>query len=637
MPRPSPVRPALVVAVLVAPGALAPTASAAPAPALRASALGSGPARATQGSGFTVPLRLRATSRRTQRARVTLSLRTSPRSPTAHVLGTTTVRLTRGASRVVTLPAQVRRTLTPGTYALVACARVGRGRRACVTARGRTVVVARALPGAPAPVPVPAPSAPPVTVTTTVTAEAPAAPLPPQTTPPPSPEAPTPGARTGGDDLFPQIGNGGYDATHYDLDLGYTPTGNTMDSTATMTATATQALSELSLDLEGFEVTAVRVDGAPATFTREATKLVVTPATPIADGASFAVAVDYAGTPSIVTDPDGSSEGWFPTDDGAIVVGEPIGAQGWFPSDNAPDDKATYDISVTVPDGITALGNGELISQDVADGRRTWHWREGHPMATYLATATVGVFDLTVGQGADGTPSYTAVDPAGFAALTQPRKDAFTAGVARQADVIRSDAFLYGPYPFSSFGGIYDQAPGLGYALESQTKPNYASVSTGAMPHELSHQWFGDSVTPGQWRDIWLNEGFATWTGSWNSPYVAGLSTESTADHFDEIYATPADDDLWLVPPADPTAEEIFDAATYDRGAAALEGYRQIVGDATFYATLRAWVSEHAYANASTEDWIALTERVSGRDLGAYWQDWLYESGKPSILPTDVR
>ena len=199
----------------------------------------------------------------------------------------------------------------------------------------------------------------------------------------------TPGSRSLGDALLPALGNGGYDVQHYDLTIAYDPVANTMTSSATITSVAKQDLSEFSYDLRGLTVTAVTVKGQPATFTREADKLIVTPAAGIDNGSTFDTVVAYNGVPEQVEDPDESLEGWLRTTDGVFNVNEPMGAMAWFPNNNHPADKATYDFTITVPTGKTALGNGELVSKtDNADATTTWKWHMGYPMATYLSTST---------------------------------------------------------------------------------------------------------------------------------------------------------------------------------------------------------------------------------------------------------
>ena len=150
---------------------------------------------------------------------------------------------------------------------------------------------------------------------------------------------------------------------------------------------------------------------------------------------------------------------------------------------------------------------------------------------------------------------------------------------------------LFGPYPFDSTGAVADRASGVGYALEVQTKPHYAggftsgnpSINIGTQLHELAHQWVGNSVTLAQWDDIWFNEGWANWAEwQWQFDVNGG---DDPAAIFDDLYAsTPPDD--WAIAPAvldgDP-ANLFLSFPTYDRGAMTIQGYREIVGDATFF------------------------------------------------------
>src|SRR5215203_5903225 len=196
------------------------------------------------------------------------------------------------------------------------------------------------------------------------------------------------------DPFFPLAGNGGYDVGHYRLTLDYNRAGNRLEGSAVISAAATQTLDRFDLDLRGFSISRLEVNDRPASFTRDGQELQITSRGRLMAGSAFTVRVDYAGTPSVVADPDGSIEGWVPTDDGAIVVNEPQGSPAWFPVNDNPRDKATYDFAITVPAGITALANGVLAQPAVPrGGRTTWRWHETDPMAPYLATATNGRFD----------------------------------------------------------------------------------------------------------------------------------------------------------------------------------------------------------------------------------------------------
>jgi len=157
------------------------------------------------------------------------------------------------------------------------------------------------------------------------------------------------------DPFFPLAGNGGYDVKHYSLKLDYTRATNRLDGRAIISARATQSLSRFNLDLRGFRIDTLRVDGRDARFTRAGQELTVIPRVPLHAGHSFTVIVGYGGQPVEIVDPDESSEGWVTTEDGAFVVGEPQGSPGWFPANDNPRDKATYDFEISVPAGITAL------------------------------------------------------------------------------------------------------------------------------------------------------------------------------------------------------------------------------------------------------------------------------------------
>jgi aminopeptidase N len=387
-----------------------------------------------------------------------------------------------------------------------------------------------------------------------------------------------------------------------------------------ITATATQDLSRFDLDLRGFTISRLLVDGAAASFTREGQELVVTPRNGIRAGAQFTVGVDYAGAPSIVTDPDGSIEGWVPTDDGAFVVGEPQGSPGWYAVNDNPRDKATFDFRVTVPTGVTAVANGVLVAQTTSGGETTWVWRESEPMAPYLATVTNGRFDLTESRLADGTLSYVAFDP-------QVAKGQV---LSKLPEIVAFYRSIYGPYPFAAVGAIVDSANEVGYSLETQTKPVFPYVPDEVtLAHELSHQWFGDSVTLKTWPDIWLHEGFATWS-EWIWSEHEG--NKSAAQWFKQLYNTPASNtDFWNPPPGNPgSAANVFDGTIYERGGMTLEALREELGDATFFQIMRTWAQANRYGTVTTADFEALAERISGHDLARFFDVWLYEPGKPT-------
>jgi aminopeptidase N len=441
--------------------------------------------------------------------------------------------------------------------------------------------------------------------------------------------APGIGADGAGDPYFPRQGNGGYDVGHYDLALAYTPATRRLTGTATISATATQALSRFDLDLRrSLTVSSVTVNGRAAAFLQPASpqqELVVTPAAGLTRSAPFTVVVTYAGVPQPITDPDGSTEGWIATSDGAFVVSEPQGSPSWFPCNDTPGDKATFAYTVTVPEGVTAVANGELVGKGTADGRTTFSWRMSDPISTYLAFVTTGVFQVHQGRTPGGVPYFVAVDPAQAAESRTP--------LAQLPAIIDFFATVYGPYPFDSAGAVVDDATDVGYALETATRPSFNSAPDElGLVHELAHQWVGDGVTPARWRDIWLNEGFATWSTWFWSEHTGRTSAQQ---FFDRAYAANADDsDFWNTPPGDPgDPANLFAGSMYQRGAMTLQALRQKIGDdAAFLALLRDWHTGHRYGNAQVEDFIALTEQRFQQltDLRHFFDVWLYQAGKPT-------
>ncbi|MET9495715.1 M1 family metallopeptidase [Streptomyces sp. NPDC006552] len=435
----------------------------------------------------------------------------------------------------------------------------------------------------------------------------------------------TPGAVGLRDPYFGRLGNGGYDVTHYALDLAYDPATHHLTGTAAVTARATQDLSAFDLDLKGLTVSGVTVDGRRAVGSRAGQELRVRPRDELAEGSTFRTTVRYSGEPVTVTDPDGSREGWLRTGDGALGLGEPTGSMAWFPGNHHPSDKATYAITVTVPKGVQAVSNGELTGEKPSrDGRRTtFSWRVAQPMASYLATVAVGRFAMTKTRTASGLPVVTAVTP------SEAKASARVLG--RLPEVLGWGTKTFGAYPFSSAGAIVAPDGAAEYALETQNRPVFPGApDLSTLVHEVAHQWYGDSVTPASWRDMWLNEGFATYAEWLWAEEHGGATAEET---FDRLCARPADDGLWAFPPAvPPTAAQLSDPPVYQRGAMVLHRVRRTIGDTAFRALLRGWPEEHKYGNADTGDFTAYTERKNpgkAKALARVWDGWLYGHGRP--------
>jgi aminopeptidase N len=435
----------------------------------------------------------------------------------------------------------------------------------------------------------------------------------------------THGSRGIGDPYYPTYGNGGYDVDHYGIHVSYVPRTDRLRGTTRIRAHATKDLSRFNLDFV-LPVKSVRVDDRRASFKQGEHELVVTPRRTVRAGEPMRVVVTYSGVPSTIT-----SEGvkpWIRTGDGVAAVGEPEGAAWWYPANDHPRDKATYDVRVTVAKRLEALGNGVLVSHRAGPAKRTWHWRESKPMAPYLAFFVVGQFDISRSR-ADGLPVITAVASNGGSEGRYAAKD-----LRRTPQVLRFESRYFGAYPFDAMGGVAPAAD-FGFALENQTRPVYTRGFWSAGPniyvvvHELAHQWYGDSVSVHNWRDIWLNEGFASFAAwLWSEKHGDG----SAKRLFRQTWRTyPRGSDFWHVTIGDPGAHNEFNGAVYDRGAMTLQALRTRIGDTAFFTVLEEWAARHQYGNGSIRQFIALAEQVSEADLGSFFHAWLYRDGRPAV------
>lgn len=420
--------------------------------------------------------------------------------------------------------------------------------------------------------------------------------------------------------FFPRAGNRGYDALEYHVQLAYKPGSGRIKATTTIEARATQELRLLSLDFFGPRIQGVLVDGQNAGHRRPLGKLTVVPAAAIEEGARFTVTVRYEGVPPKIVDPDGTPEGWQPTDDGVLAVGEPQGTAAWIPCNNIPRDKARFSFRITVPPGLKAAANGRQQRQERRRQAVRFNWIEEAPMSPYLAVLSIGRGRLVKSEIA-GLPSWTLIDPKLERAGQRMLRDL--------PEIIRFQSRLFGGYPFEAAGSILDYAPDIGYALETQSRPiyTYAPEKT-LIVHEIAHQWFGDSVGVERWPEIWLNEGFATWTQWYYAERHGGSSARQV---FERLRRVPASDERFWNPPAgNPgSPRHLFDPTVYVRGAMAVQALRQEIGTKPLLQVLRRWVSGHRHGNATIAEFVALAEGVSGQDLDPLFQRWLYQRGKP--------
>ena len=459
------------------------------------------------------------------------------------------------------------------------------------------------------------------------------------------PSAAPPGSLDPPDPYFPGLGNRGYDVEHYDIGITYdprsaspagSPPGNAADHNAgelrgdtRIRATATERLARFNLDLVGFDVASVRVDGRTATFDRTEHDLRIRPQAPIAKGEPFTVRVRYSGVPLPDQIPGlGLQNGWLLDSDGAATLNEPDGARYWFPGNDRPSDKATFCFRIDVPTPLVAVANGMLESKVASGARTIWSWNETAPMATYLSQIAIGNLDLRDEAPVDGVAIRNAFAPGSAPKAAAAAKDT--------PEMLRFLSGWFGKYPFSTYGIMVPDGRPRGLAFEAQTfsiiskdlfeKPDFASA---ILAHELSHQWFGDSVSPKTWDETWLNEGFATY-GEWlwadhalDDPLQDEVDRAIRAVHRSPDVATD-----------DPGIDQMFGPVPYERGGLTLHALRLTVGDETFAAILRTYLARFGGKSATTEDFIGVANEVSGQDLTSFFRSWLGPGPLPQFPKT---
>ena len=444
-----------------------------------------------------------------------------------------------------------------------------------------------------------------------------------------APLAAVDGASGIGDPYWPLDGNGGIDVSTYRISNRYTLATKRLSGRTTIELTATQDLASFSLDFL-LDVSRVSVDGTEARFVRTdgGHELRITPARPLASGSEHRVVVAYADHPARHS--YAGERNWLASKHEVVAMNEPHMAPWWFPANDHPLDKAVVDVRIRVPHGREVVSNGKLRGRKVGKRSTQWHWRADEPMVPYLAFFAAGDFAIEKGRHR-GLPWLVAVSER----LAERDQAASMRLMRRTPTVVAGLEEDLGDYPFSVVGGL---TTGLdpGFALENQTRPTYPAVggnATSLVVHELAHQWFGDDIAVERWSDIWLNEGFATFM-EWR--WAESHGRRSADDVFRSYYANvDASSGFWKVSIGDPGPDHVFDGAVYGRGAMTLQALRNRVGDDTFWQVLRTWIREQRGANGSTAEFEEVAARVSGQDLGSFFDTWLRTPSKPAATASN--
>jgi aminopeptidase N len=423
-----------------------------------------------------------------------------------------------------------------------------------------------------------------------------------------------------GDPYFPLDGNGGIDVRRYEIHDSYEMADRRLSGWTRLTLRATETLSGFQLDFL-LPVREVTVDGRRVDWSRPNAHEIRIPAA-LQAGSSYDVVVSYAGRPG-AKGWDGEWN-WLAGDSEVVAMNQPHMAAWWFPADDHPRDKALMDIHITAPRDLDVIANGHRVSRTVHRDRATTHWRAAEPMAPYLAFFAAGHFEVRQGL-VHGLPWLVAVSRG----LPRDARARSMRLMRRTPGIVHWLQHDLGRYPFSTTGGLTTSLS-PGFALENQTRPTYDAsfLSVGTVVHELAHQWFGDSVSVEDWRDIWLNEGAATFMEERYAETHGGSSAQTWLLKTYNEYADGAS--FWNLDLADPGPAHLFDWPVYERGAMTLQALRHRIGSADFWRLLRRWVADHRGGNGSTEEFTALAEEVSGQDLAGFFQAWLRAAGRPA-------
>lgn len=416
-----------------------------------------------------------------------------------------------------------------------------------------------------------------------------------------------------------------YDAIHYRLDITPSRTSYLISGTMTLDLEVVDpAITQIDLHAVGLNVTAARVNGVARTFNVAGGQLFI----PICEGGDcpphgagdpLQVAVDYsAATPQV---------GYYVYVRNSFTLSEPYDGRYWWPSYDLPSDKATLDMYVTVPSTEECLSNGVLVSVTPgAPGTNVYHWQETHPISTYLVSIAVGHFWHWT-QMSGSIPILEAVWPEDS---TKAKFD-----FANVPAMIPAFEARWGPYAFDKYGQVaVNPFPAGGMEHQSMTTINRSWVTgtrsaENGFAHELAHQWWGDMVTLVDFRNIWLNEGFASYGEcEWREDFY-GAAAYDTYIQSQMTSALNSDNNLRYAL-YDPPEANLFGNTIYKKGSLVLHMLRRVLGDAAFFAGMQLYGQRHKYGSASTEDFEQAMEDASGQPLDWYFDQWVYDKGLPT-------
>ena len=428
------------------------------------------------------------------------------------------------------------------------------------------------------------------------------------------------------DPYYPGQGDPSVDALHYGLRLSWDDAAERLTGTATIRFRAPRDENAIRLDLSRhLSVRSVRLDGVVTPADHPGDRLDLATGS-LARGSRHTLVVRYAGRPrptdAPVTRSDFSTIGWTTQPSGQVwTMQEPWGAFTWYPVNDHPSDKAYYDLTVSTKRAWRAVANGALRRNTVAGGRRTMRWHLASPAASYLVTIAIGPYRRYHDRGPHGLPVTYWVRPTDRNALPTLR---------RTPRMLRWLEHRLGRYPFDRAGAVVVPSAS---AMETQTLVTMGNqVATryygrDDLLHELAHQWYGDTVTPDNWPDLWLNEGFAMYLQiRWE--VARGERSMRSWRHYLERTDQQWRDDYG--PPGRYDRHSWGSINVYYCTALMLDRLRSKIGPADFRRLLRGWPQQHRFGDVDRHDWVAWLDRVTGRDLGHFVHRWLDSTDSPA-------
>ena len=418
------------------------------------------------------------------------------------------------------------------------------------------------------------------------------------------------------------------DVLHYLLDLEFVPSTRRVTGSVTVTGKSlVNGFQHLVLDLAtNMTVTQVRRGSTILTFTRPTGLLDITLDQPFDADQTFDVQVFYNGAPNAT---GFGSISWRKTSGGTLgtmvsTLSEPDGARSWWPCKDRPDDKATVEEWWTVPNTWTATGNGLLVATVPKTGSKTqFQWKMHDPMTTYLVSVAATVYSKFSQSYTTLTGGTMTIDHYVYPEHLANAQASFTPLPA----MIAFYAQRFGEYPFVEDKYGMSEFP-WGGAMEHSTNTSYGTALVNGghnydfiIAHELSHQWWGDAVSPQTWADVWLNEGFATYS---EALWAENLGGPAGYRNYMNSFWSPSFSDSVYNP------SNLFGSTVYDKGGWVQHMLRHIVGDGAFFNALRDWYANHTDGTGNTALYQATQEARYGATLYFFFQEWVYGTGEPS-------